>query len=686
MAKLLMNKIRVYGLREDQQNVLDVIQKLGVVEVSEINSSAGEDLSPFFCSSSGDDVKKSIDVIDDGIRVVDEAMGSILLQLDPKEQKKYSEVSPFKGLIEIGEKNFLALSRKAEKTLKIAYDTTKEAKLLKEKEEALLKLKTTKEELKCWKELDVPTNTSGTRKTSCFFGTLPSSYNSAETILKALPEDLGSCKDYLYVEILKITEDLTYVFVLCRREDLDIFLKEFLNLGFTSCKYSDYTIPTDEIDYINIKIRRIERELNGLKKNFKNRRFYLRDLKFCYDYYLSKKEKYEVMSRAENTAKTFVLFGYVPSKKVKKVELELKKYENVFLEIQNIGDEENAPVILENKKVCAAVEPVLESYSLPSRHESDPTSVMSVFYYFLFGLMLSDAGYGAIMSLICGGLLLKFKNMKSSLKKSLTMFFVCGLSTLFWGLMFGSFFGDAIEVVSGTFFGHKIPTPTLWFVPIKKPMLMLSFSFGIGIVHMFTGLFLKLLQLLRLKKYKDALFDVVSWFLLVGGLVVFLLSVPIVPKLLSLELVLPPFVASIAKISMLLGALTILFTSGRGGGNFFKRLLKGMYGLYGVTNYLSDIISYSRLLALGLSTGVIAQVFNKMGAMGGSSVFGAILFLVVFFVGHTVNILINLLGAYVHTNRLQFVEFFSKFYEGGGRRFSPFTFKTKYYNFFGGSY
>lgn len=677
--------MRVYGLKKDQQDVLDAIQKLGVVEMSGVGSSVGEDLSSFFCSSDGADLKKSVDVIDDSIRVVNEAIDSILLQLDPKEQKKYSEVSPFKGLINISEKNFGILSRKAEKTLQIAYTIIKEAKLLKEKEETVLKLKTTKEELKCWKELDIPTNTSGTSKTTCFFGTLPSSYSSVENILKALPDNLGSCKDYLYIEILKATEDLTYVFVLCRREDLDIFLKEFLNLGFTACKYSDYTVPADEIDYINIKIRRIERELQGLRKSIKNRRFYIRDLKFCYDYYLSKKEKYEVMSKAENTAKTFVLFGYVPRKKVQKVGFELKKFKNVFLEVQNIGKKEDAPVILENKKVCAAVEPVLESYSLPSRHESDPTSVMSIFYYFLFGLMLSDAGYGAIMSLVCGGLLLKFKNMKSSLKKSLTMFFICGISTLFWGLMFGSFFGDAIEVVSGTFFGHKIPTPTLWFIPIKKPMLMLSFSFGVGIVHMFTGLFLKLLQLLRLKKYKEALFDVVSWFLLVGGLVVFLLTVPIVPKLLSLDLTLPSFVANIAKFSMLLGALTILFTSGRGSGNFFKRLLKGMYGLYGVTNYLSDIISYSRLLALGLSTGVIAQVFNKMGAMGGNGFFGVILFLLVFFVGHTVNILINLLGAYVHTNRLQFVEFFSKFYEGGGRRFSPFKFKTKYYNFFGGA-
>ena len=117
MAKLLMNKMRVYGLKKDQQDVLDAIQKLGVVEISEVGSSVGEDLSSFFCSSDGADLKKSVDVIDDSIRVVNEAIDSILLQLDPKEQKKYSKVNPFEGLININERNFLILSRKAEEVI-----------------------------------------------------------------------------------------------------------------------------------------------------------------------------------------------------------------------------------------------------------------------------------------------------------------------------------------------------------------------------------------------------------------------------------------------------------------------------------------------------------------------------------------------------------------------------------------
>ena len=127
-----------------------------------------------------------------------------------------------------------------------------------------------------------------------------------------------------------------------------------------------------------------------------------------------------------------------------------------------------------------------------------------------------------------------------------------------------------------------------------------------------------------------------------------------------------------------IGAVGIVCTSGRESRGV-KRFLKGLYGLYNVSGWLSDILSYSRLLALGLATGVIAQVFNMLGTMAGGGVVGAILFTLVFIVGHVLNLLINLLGAYVHTNRLQYVEFFGKFYEGGGRKFEPFAAKTKYF-------
>ena len=146
----------------------------------------------------------------------------------------------------------------------------------------------------------------------------------------------------------------------------------------------------------------------------------------------------------------------------------------------------------------------------------------------------------------------------------------------------------------------------------------------------------------------------------------------------QMNIVFPPVVNTIATVFAIAGALGIVVFAKRSTKNFGVRLALGAYELYGATSWLSDVLSYSRLLALGLATGVIATVINQMGAMVGSGVVGAIAFTLVFILGHTLNLAINVLGAYVHTNRLQFVEFFGKFYEGGGSAFKPFRASTKY--------
>ena len=163
------------------------------------------------------------------------------------------------------------------------------------------------------------------------------------------------------------------------------------------------------------------------------------------------------------------------------------------------------------------------------------------------------------------------------------------------------------------------------------------------------------------------------------GLVVWLTSTDMLRSMANLTFTIPVPVVTAAKILAGLSAIGIIATAGRESRAPFKRLLKGLYGLYGVTSYLSDVLSYARLLALGLATGVIASVINQMGSMVGDSVFGVIVFILVFIGGHLFNLAINLLGAYVHTNRLQYVEFFGKFYEGGGEKYTPFAANTKFF-------
>lgn len=176
----------------------------------------------------------------------------------------------------------------------------------------------------------------------------------------------------------------------------------------------------------------------------------------------------------------------------------------------------------------------------------------------------------------------------------------------------------------------------------------------------------------------DFFCDVVLWFMLLAGLILMLLPSDIFASIAQTEIVFPPVLNRTAQILAAAGAIGIVLMSGRGNRNPALRLALGAYDLYNITGWLSDVLSYSRLLALGLATGVIASVINQMGSMLPDNIIGVVFFILIFLVGHAMNLAINLLGAYVHTNRLQFVEFFGKFYEGGGRPFSPFKENTKY--------
>jgi V/A-type H+-transporting ATPase subunit I len=209
---------------------------------------------------------------------------------------------------------------------------------------------------------------------------------------------------------------------------------------------------------------------------------------------------------------------------------------------------------------------------------------------------------------------------------------------------------------------------------------MLTFCFLIALIHMFVGLGAKGYMYLKKGQVLDAVYDVLFWYLLLIGCVVYLLTVPTMSDMLGVN-TLSAGLQKPMMVLMIIGAAGIILTGGRESKNWGKRILKGLYSLYGISSWLSDVLSYSRLLALGLATGVIATVFNSMGSMGGDGPVGVVMFILVFLIGNVLNLAINALGAYVHTNRLTYVEFFGKFYDGGGRKFRPFAADTKYYKF-----
>ena len=480
------------------------------------------------------------------------------------------------------------------------------------------------------------------------------------------------------LDILEEDSDAKYISVICMKDDTVAVEESLRNIGFTKRAVETEIAPAEEIKKIGEEIKKEEQDTERLASEIEGLAGYREDIRRLGDYYRMRSGKYEVIADIPETEDTFIVSGYVDEKHVEVIRKAIGDHYDCVIDVEDISDEEDVPTVLNNNGFSASMEGVVQSYGLPGIHEFDPTTIMSFFYVFFFGLMLSDAAYGLVMTIVCAVLLWKYKRMDEGMRKQLKLFMFCGISTTFWGVMFGGYFGDVITVVAKTFFDADVTVPALWFVPLEDPMKLLIWCLAFGIVHLFVGLAIKGYEELRDGKTLDFFCDVVLWYVFLIGLLMMLIPSDIFKSISQIDVSFPPAVNMLAKVLAIGGALGLVLMSGRDHKNPLLRLALGLYDVYGVTSWLSDVLSYSRLLALGLATGVIASVVNQMGSMAGGGVVGAILFIIVFLIGHAMNMAINILGAYVHTNRLQFVEFFGKFYDGGGRPIEPFTQDTKY--------
>ena len=670
MAVLPMERVNVYGLKHDRKKILEAVQRLGVVDVRDFEPGELEFERIDTSATQAKFNKVRTDIL------------TALELLNKYSPEKKSMLGFLNGLEEMPDDEWNELLDKKEGILKTVEKILMLDKRNSDLQNEIVKNQNNIASLMPWLELNIPFKFKGTKKTTAFLGAFPQGENAEEIISEfnrlCDEKKLDLLKDKIYVEIISSGETQTNVVVICNK-DLAPETEDVLRqMGFASAVAVCDGVPKDKIKECEKAIAQAEKDIEINQNEIIGLESERRNLKFAFDYFSMRIEKYKVIEQLGQSRRTFALTGYVPAKDAQKVEDILAHKYSAAVEIE-FAEGEDVPVLLNNGGFSAPLEGVLETFSLPGKGEVDPTTVMAVFYYFLFGLMLSDAAYGILMVLICGLALKFFPNMKEGMKKSLKMYLYCGISTTFWGAMFGGYFGDAIQVIAATFFNKEIVIEPLWFSPLNEPMRMLMFSFAVGIVHLFAGLGMRFYSLAKEKKYLDAIYDVVFWYLLVGGAIVFLMSTQMFVDMSGLGFIVPPLGGKVATYAAVIGAIGIALTAGRSSRNPFKRLAKGLYELYNVTGYLSDILSYSRLLALGLATGVIANVFNKMGSMFGNGALGIIGFTLVFIIGHTLNIGINLLGAYVHTNRLQFVEFFGKFYEGGGVKYNPFKADTEYF-------
>lgn len=663
MAVLQMQKVSICALKKDRKAVLEQLQRMKVMEITQ-TLEEDPDFTRMDTRQERMEFEKSASLADQALEILDryapekKSMFSALEGKTLIEQEDYQKVLEQKESLLCTAKKILALDK--EKA---------------EQKAGILKLENSMESLTPWMSLRVPMTYSGTAHTVMFLGTMPLA--TLEEIYQMLAQDVPEM-DGVDVSIIHSDKDTVYLAVICLTQDAERLEEVLRNHGFARPSQVWDKEPAQVRAELEQTCRECKERILAIEKEVQSFAGERENLRILADIYRVRAEKYEVLGKLPQSERTFFITGYVPARDAGRIEERLTRKFTCVIDIEEIKENEESPTLLSNNSFSASMEGIVESYGLPKKGEFDPTTIMSFFYVFFFGMMLSDAAYGAIIAVACFVILKKFPRMSRGMHQSIKMFLYCGISTLIWGILFGGYFGNIVDIVSQKFFGTTVSIPALWFIPLNDPMKLLIYSMLFGVIHLFVGLGIKGYMCLKEKRIMDFFCDVVLWFMLLTGLILMLLPSEIFTSISQIQIVFPDAVNLLAKVLAIGGAAGILLMSGRDKKNPGLRLALGAYDLYNITGWLSDVLSYSRLLALGLATGVIASVINQMGSMLPNNIVGVIFFVIIFIVGHTLNLAINLLGAYVHTNRLQFVEFFGKFYEGGGRAFHPFAPDTKY--------
>lgn len=640
-----MNKITLLGMEYQREELTKTLMELGVVEISDV------DIDEYGELIGNPDVNSELQRIETELSYIDSALDCL---------GRYAPVkaSLFGGRREVNISEFNGIVKNRESVWNLVTDILK-------KEEYLVSLKSEENRLNNlylsllpWKELDVPLDFAGTQKTVFQYGTIPSivDWNS---VVAELTEKIPNS----YVERINSDKDQHYVFFIVHRENEEECLSYLQSKGYSRATFSGLTgTVAENIERINGRISEIMSEREKTIEKIKNMAGHRSEMEVLYDWLLMEKSRLEATEKFIKTKKVFMIKGWVPERNAPDVKKLLESKFVVYVEIEEPDENEEFPVLLENRGIAETGEPVMKMYSLPSSREIDPNAVMAPFFIMFFGLMFSDGGYGLILSLLSGIILWRFK-LEDEMRKFMKLMFFCGLSTMFWGLMFGGWFGIS-----------SLVRYAVWFDMVSEPERMLSWSLLFGIIHIYAGFAIKAANLIREKKYLDALYDVGFVYIFYTGAVLFLL--PYAPAV-NQDKVAP--LVNIGRYMLVVGGVLLLLTQGRDRKNIFGKIAGGLSSLYNVVSFLSDVLSYSRLLALGLATAIIASIVNQLSVMFDMPiVLKVIVAVVILVVGHAVNFGINALGAYVHSCRLQYLEFFGKFYTGGGEAFSPLKINTKY--------
>ena len=458
------------------------------------------------------------------------------------------------------------------------------------------------------------------------------------------------------------------VVVYCHKDDVPKFDATLAAYGFSECPYKGDFSGEENVQDKAKEVERILADVSELEQDMYALKDKIRLLKIYYDYLCFELEKERTGEKMRQTQSTLLLEGYVPEKSVDEVTQALVACSSaIFMEFTDPTDEDEPPTLLENKSVVGCFEGITNTFAPPNYREFDPNLIMGIFYSIFMGFIIGDAGYG-IMMLLGGGILWwKGRQRPTGISKLAGAFAVGGVFAIIWGLLFNSLFG--FPVFEKAFMPNA--QTDMWLLAGISVPSVLIICMVIGVVHLMVGYLCKAVQEWRRGNFLDGVFDGVVWALFSVGVGLAIVGFTEEAKL--------PQLVPVGGITAGATLLIAMLTAGRHAKGFGK-VTKGFGAAYGVINYASDILSYARLYGLMLSgaviAGIIADYSGQFIASGNIALI--ILAVVLLIVGNGFNLVMNLLGAYIHDARLQYVEFYGKFYEGEGELFRPLGGEHRY--------
>lgn len=644
MAVAKMLKMRLVGICSEQDTLLNALHKTGAVEIKNVT---GVGLDKKVVSD-----KSSIDQKTSKLTFALNYLTKKVVGLCDKQEKP-----DLQDGFDVGYQQFMSVIDREQELLSICESIEQNNEKIKVAESEIVLLNTQLSTYLPYEKVENKfTDFVNTKHTVCAFGEL--TVRNAQTLYDKLSgEQLAICNVHAKNEKSLIVSVVYHESVSKKVEDL------LSQCAFIKCPFNSDCRAIDEINELKGQISQKQTFINQTLLDMKPLLDKVKDIKILADHYGYLREKLVYSDDFIRTDSTFILECFVPEEARERVSDAIKQASNnAYYEFENIADGEYAPTLLKNKKIAKQFEFVTGIYSSPKYNSLDPHLVMGIFFSMFMGFIMADMGYGIVMMAV-GFYLDKKIKRDTGFRRLANVIAYGGIFALLFGFLFDSFFGYGLFRKLGLLQKTIFPDPVEDKSVVAGIQLsqVLLISLGMGVIQIMAGLMLKAVSEFRFGRFFDGFCDGIIWVIFFAGLLLFVIDMlGITNGLMQISLY-------IIIISLAFGAIT----AGRHAKGFGK-FTSAFGAVYGLINYMSDILSYARLYGLMLSGAKIAEIVTSLVLPMMTNPIGFVLGAVILVIGHVFNLLMGGLGAFIHDSRLQYVEFFSRFYEGDGQLFKPF--------------